>query len=442
MGCSCNASSGYSGGGCGNSGCGCGCNKCRACPPCENALPETCEPLEVTTTAARLVVEDEASCKRTIQTPDAPQILGVNADGEIDWLDGSEENPVCLPELQEQTEGEAPGVLTQTEEGCLIRLTPLTGGGEPTLQLLYGNNTGDTYYGDVADIVQTCGLIYKDCDDDTLKTLTGTTGQFVTFDVDGNPTVAAVQASGQSTVGLFISCDVTGATTTINALSISLTNGSSWLTFQNVAANLTLSGTGANSLDTGTAATGTLYWLYLIYNPTTATMASLASLSAVLPLLPADYTYYRKVGALVSKSSVATEAIYFHQSMECWKAAQIGNTYPNTVIPNDSGLTASSPSFTAGISGQYVKKWTGQIQVDRDNADTGNIKFTVSHAGQNFTVPSFVVGATTGSVYEPIFEFEAISSFSSSTIIIAAAGTFGGNTEWSYALNGAEWNFI
>lgn len=452
MSCGCNFSSSFDpyippnggGCGCGNNGCNGGCghsNCCGPTTPCDNSVPETCAPLPVTTQGARVVVENDAACKRTLQTP-LNSLLISGSDGRPQWANGASNDTICLPDLQVQNSGTTSGIWAVDENGCLREFQPLQGGSDPLVQVLRGTRTGTVYWdADDAGLPSTCGLFYRNCDTDALATLTGSQGQVVGFDVNGTPIAQSINSGADPTQGLFIRCNAGGTIITITAALLSLNNGTAWLTLNNISQTLGLGSSGLNGIDTGAAAVGTLYWIYVVYNPTASTIGTLASLNATTPTLPAGYTYFRKVGALVTKSAVATEAIYFHQANELWKCSNIGAAYPNGVIPLGSGFIASTQVATSGISSLYVKKYHGEISTTRDNADTCNISWTVSVDGQNYSTPSLVVGAATASLFRPSFQFEAIASPNTNAVSINAAGTFGGSTTWGYALNGVEWNF-
>lgn len=62
---------------------------------------------------------------------------------------------------------------------------------------------------------------------------------------------------------------------------------------------------GANSIDTGSVANSTTYYIWVIYNPTTTTAAGLFSLSATIAslTLPSGYTYAKLVGKVATNSS-------------------------------------------------------------------------------------------------------------------------------------------
>jgi hypothetical protein len=61
---------------------------CTPCPPCDTEFPLLCEPLEITTQAKRLVVEDSAACQKTIQAPANQQVLKNDSSSNISWTNG------------------------------------------------------------------------------------------------------------------------------------------------------------------------------------------------------------------------------------------------------------------------------------------------------------------------------------------------------------------
>lgn len=65
---------------------------CTPCPPCDSEFPLLCEPLETTANAKRLVVEDSASCQKTIQTPASQQVLKTDGASNLTWTNGDNIN--------------------------------------------------------------------------------------------------------------------------------------------------------------------------------------------------------------------------------------------------------------------------------------------------------------------------------------------------------------
>jgi hypothetical protein len=62
---------------------------CSPCPPCDSSFPLLCEPLETTSNAKRLVVEDSAACQKTIQSPVDQQVLKNDSSSNISWTNGT-----------------------------------------------------------------------------------------------------------------------------------------------------------------------------------------------------------------------------------------------------------------------------------------------------------------------------------------------------------------
>lgn len=307
MGCGCiGGSSG--GGGCLQSGCGCTCSTC--CPPtvpCDPSVPETCVPLGNTTDAARLVVEDSNACKKTMASV-VNSLLYVNADGSPVWSNGSTSTPICLPSLQTQSSGTVKSVWAADSNGCLRRFTPLTGGGEPAVQTLYGTNSGDVYWAaDTSGLPNTCGLFYRDCDTSAIATLSGSPGEIVTFNADGTPIVGS--GSGLITAASRDGGNLTVVANNSNTLLVNVDylivrNAANELfQLKSVSETINRTITGAGGIDTGSVANSTFYYLYIIYNPTTASVDGLMSTNPTTPTLPPGYTYYRKVGAQTTNSS-------------------------------------------------------------------------------------------------------------------------------------------
>lgn len=58
-------------------------------------------------------------------------------------------------------------------------------------------------------------------------------------------------------------------------------------------------GTNQGGLDTGSASGVNTYHVHAIFNPTTSTVDILFSLSPTAPTLPTDYTYFRRIGAVI-----------------------------------------------------------------------------------------------------------------------------------------------
>ena len=94
------------------------------------------------------------------------------------------------------------------------------------------------------------------------------------------------------------SCTGASSSITMTAARVTVRNAAgASIELSDVSETLTISGTGAGGLDTGSLAASTWYYFYIIYNPTTGDVSTLASLSASAPTLPTGYTHYRRMGA-------------------------------------------------------------------------------------------------------------------------------------------------
>lgn len=147
---------------------------------------------------------------------------------------------------------------------------------------------------------------------------------------------------------------VTGDTTaTIAASGIGLEN-SAGIEIRQTAVSLTctLSVSGANGLDTGSAVASSWLSLWAIYNPSTGTLASLASLSATTPTLPAGYTFKTRLGW-----------IRYDAGSKLWRTVQqnrwvqiIEGTNPTTPILLTSGASGDplGGTYTAVALSAFV----------------------------------------------------------------------------------------
>lgn len=93
---------------------------CNPTNSCSSSVPTSCEALPTTNAAARLVVEDEANCKKTITAPENPSLLLQTETGSAQWADGSSAKPINLPELKDSVLGE--GIVVKNANGDIAEL--------------------------------------------------------------------------------------------------------------------------------------------------------------------------------------------------------------------------------------------------------------------------------------------------------------------------------
>jgi microcystin-dependent protein len=97
---------------------------CTPCPPCEPTFPLFCEPLPTTTNAQRIVVEDEASCQKTLTKTSTPALLHQTVAGNIQFSDGSDSQLIKLPQMAEHNASEAPKIVVLLADGTIKAWEP------------------------------------------------------------------------------------------------------------------------------------------------------------------------------------------------------------------------------------------------------------------------------------------------------------------------------
>ena len=100
------------------------CDNCDPCPPCETQLPVTCEALDTTNDAKRIVVEDSAFCKRTISEPTQISVIQYDENNDVTWRSGSIASPVKLPSMDTHTIDNVPRILVMRADGVVKIWTP------------------------------------------------------------------------------------------------------------------------------------------------------------------------------------------------------------------------------------------------------------------------------------------------------------------------------
>ncbi len=104
---------------------------------------------------------------------------------------------------------------------------------------------------------------------------------------------------------------------------------------------ITIGSAGLNSIDTGTIASDTGYWVYLVYNPTTKRYGAVISKSSGVPTLPADssttttYSMYQRLGWIKTNSNA-----------EFFPSLQINNKF---VYYGNADIVASLTTSVADV---------------------------------------------------------------------------------------------
>ena len=211
-------------------GCGCQGTVQYAPPACNPNFPTTCFPLGAGT-IVRVVGEDSSSCKYTVPTLASNSILFYNASTAlVSWADGSAGTPIFLGNGSGQaTASSSCQLQATTPTGQLVAFKPSTNT-ETQFPVVSPSGT-TTNWGTIESIVPNQGLVYKTGSTadgslaaNTVYQLTGTSGQYVSFDALGNPTAVApvlnqsyVQKSGnyQAVAGDRIAANTSGGAWTL-----------------------------------------------------------------------------------------------------------------------------------------------------------------------------------------------------------------------------------
>lgn len=199
----------------------------------------------------------------------------------------------------------------------------------------------------------------------------------------GTPSSASVIASGRNVVVAYASA--ASATITADELVLKDAAGAVYLA-SSVNVTATFGTTGANALDTGTEASSTWYYLWVIWNGTT--LAALLSTSSTAPTMPSGYTYKALVGVARNDGSsnlirfwqhdrrctIATQNVFSAQALTTSYASQSLASFVPPIAKFVSGTiggTVSSSGFQVAIAGdangvgaQYVGGATHSTALD------------------------------------------------------------------------------
>jgi len=102
-------------------------------------------------------------------------------------------------------------------------------------------------------------------------------------------------------------------------------------------------GTGNGAIDTGAIANTTWYHVYLIQRPDTGVVDVIFSTSASSPTLPANYTYYRRIGSM--KTNGSAQWASFIQRGDDFYIAEVNDFQPTTT----SAMTLRALSVPSGV---------------------------------------------------------------------------------------------
>lgn len=103
-------------------------------------------------------------------------------------------------------------------------------------------------------------------------------------------------------------------------------------------------GTGNGSLDTGTIAATTFYYVFLIERPDTGVTDVLISVSATAPTMPTNYTKKRRIGALATDGAVHWDLFTQVGDQFMWKIPLVSSLNGVIGVTTAVTVTAAAPS--------------------------------------------------------------------------------------------------
>ena len=202
-------------------------------------------------------------------------------------------------------------------------------------------------------------------------TIDSTTTGFVVEVTGGN-----VLAPHEGLVNKYVSA----TTADIDADAVLLKNtGGAGFRAETVNLTVDITASGVNGLDTGSEASSTWYYLWVIYNGTT--VAGLLSISATAPTMPSGYTFKGLVGAVYNDSGSAFDK--FHQvgvyvgiqqdnvlssgSATSWTSVSLATAVPAnakliSANVSQNQTTSGSEAHIAPSSDGVIGKFNMQIQ--------------------------------------------------------------------------------
>ncbi len=298
---------------------------CTPCPPCDTNFPLLCEPLETTTQASRLVVEDTAACQKTLQTPSSSQEVLKSVGGKLSWTtggnnslltkdnngfielrNGSVSEPITLPSIAQHTASSVPSQLVMLSDGTVKVWEPSLTADKyiaywdgsnwvaSTLTNILPSGNG-VFFRDTAGALQvaTAGVSGS-----TLQ-MVGSNIQFVAAGPNQLPqgyiyglTISNNAASGNDTLDVAEGRCRNTANTSDLLLSATMV--------KNINANWT-AGTNQGGLDVGTKASDSTYHVFVIGNGVAFDV--IFSLNSVGPAVPdTSYTSSRRIGSFTTDS--------------------------------------------------------------------------------------------------------------------------------------------
>lgn len=333
---------------------------CQPSPPCEPTFPIFCEPLPTTTDGRRVVVEDSASCQKTIATTPFPSILKSNnagtlvweggstgsvlsytTSGNIEFVDASQSDPLKLPSTASHTTDTIPKTLVMLADGTVKAWEPsLTAdkfiaywdGGDwrvNTINSILPSGQGVL----IRDTTNTLQIVPNGVSGSSLQ-MVGTSPQFVAAAPNQLPqgylfglTIENNGASPLDTIDVNVGRCRSQDNTSDLVISVLMTKFANTLWNQ---------GTNEGGLDAGSLGPNQTWHVYIISNISSVDV--IFSQNGISPSLPSGFSLYRRVGSFTTNAS-----------SQIRQFSQFGNRFIYTERP-----VVSQSGVAVGIGGTPI----------------------------------------------------------------------------------------
>ena len=333
---------------------------CQPAPPCEPTFPLFCEPLLTTNDGRRIVVEDSASCQKTVATTPFPSILKATTAGTLAWeggstgsvlsyttsgsiefVDGSNGDPLKLPSTAIHTLDNVPKTLVMLADGT-VKVW------EPSLTvdkfIAYWDG-GDWRVNTINSILPSGqGVLIRDTTDTLQIVPNGVSGS--SFQMVGTSPQFVAAAPNQLPQGYLFGLTIENNggspfdTLDINIGKCRSSDNTSDLVISALLtkyANTTWNqGTNEGGLDTGSIGSNQTWHIYVISNTTIVDV--IFSQNGISPTLPSGYSLYRRIGSFTTNASAQVRQF-----------SQIGNRFLYTERP-----IVSQSGVALGVGGNLI----------------------------------------------------------------------------------------
>lgn len=333
---------------------------CQPASPCEPTFPLFCEPLLTTNDGRRIVVEDSASCQKTVATTPFPSILkattagtlaweggstgsvlSYTASGSIEFVDGSNSDPLKMPSTASHILDNVPKALVMLADGTVKVWEPSLTADKfiaywdgsawrvNTISSILPSGQGVL----IRDTTNTLQIVPNGVSGSSLQ-IVGASPQFVAAAPNQLPqgylfglTIENNGGSPFDTLDINIGKCRSSDNTSDLAISALLTKYASTIWNQ---------GTNQGGLDTGSIGSNQTWHIYVISN--TSIVDIIFSQNGISPSLPSGYSLYRRIGSFTTSASAQVRQF-----------SQIGNRF----LYNEKPI-ASQTGVALGTGGNLI----------------------------------------------------------------------------------------